>query len=84
MNVDKILVNRKEAARLLSVSLRSLDYLIMRRELLARRVGRRVLIPRRALEQFALRDHPALSPVPRAEVEPIIKDGTVPSGKERP
>jgi excisionase family DNA binding protein len=61
MNNDQILLNRKEAARLLSVSLRSLDYLIQRRELPARRVGRRVLIPRRALEQFAQRDHPKVS-----------------------
>ncbi len=57
MDTDKILVNRKEAARLLSVSLRSLDNLILYRELPARRVGRRVLIPRRALEEFARRDH---------------------------
>jgi excisionase family DNA binding protein len=79
MNTDKILVGRKEAARLLSVSLRSLDYLIARRELPARRVGRRVLIHRRALEQFAVRDHPALSLIPTAEVERIIADGTAPS-----
>jgi excisionase family DNA binding protein len=54
---EKILVTRTDAAKLLSLSLRSLDYLIARRELPARRVGRRVLIPRRALEDFALRDH---------------------------
>ena len=68
MNTDKILVNRKEACRLLSLSLRSLDYLIMRRELPARRVGRRVLIPRHALELFARRDHP-MQPDRKSEVE---------------
>jgi excisionase family DNA binding protein len=57
MDADKILINRKEAARLLSVSLRSLDNLILCKELPTRRVGRRVLIPRRALELFAGRDH---------------------------
>jgi excisionase family DNA binding protein len=54
---EKILVTRTDAAKLLSLSLRSLDYLIARRELPARRVGRRVLISRGALEDFALRDH---------------------------
>lgn len=58
MNTDKILVNRKEASRQLSVSLRTLDYLIKCRELWpVRRIGRRVLIPWRALEDFARRDH---------------------------
>ena len=58
MNWDKILVSKREAARLLSLSLRTLDNLIGQRELLVRRVGRRVLIPRKALENFARRDHP--------------------------
>jgi excisionase family DNA binding protein len=57
MNADRLLVGRREAARLLSLSLRSLDYLVQRRELPARRVGRRVLIPWRALEDFARQDH---------------------------
>ena len=57
MDTDRILITRKEAARLLSLSLRSLDNLIFYKELPTRRVGRRVLIPRRALEEFARRDH---------------------------
>ena len=57
MEPDKILINRREAARLLSISLRSLDYLVLHKELPARRIGRRVLITRRALEEFARRDH---------------------------
>jgi excisionase family DNA binding protein len=54
---DQILLSKRETARLLSVSLRTVDNLIARRELAARRVGRRVLIPRRTLEEFARRDH---------------------------
>jgi len=55
---DQMLLSKREAARMLSVSLRTVDNLIACRELPARRVGRRVLIPRRALEEFARRDHP--------------------------
>lgn len=57
METEKILINRKEAARLLSISLRSLDYLVLHKEIPARRIGRRVLITRRALEEFARHDH---------------------------
>jgi hypothetical protein len=42
----------------------------------ARRVGRRVLIPRRALEQFALRDHPKLSAFSTIRVDQTNADGT--------
>jgi len=55
---DQILMSKREAARMLSLSVRTVDNLIVRKELSARRVGRRVLIPRRALEEFARRDHP--------------------------
>ena len=55
--METILVSKRDAARLLSLSLRTIDNLIAKRELLARRVGRRVLIERRTLEQFARRDH---------------------------
>ena len=55
---DPILISKREAAKTLSISLRSLDYLLASKEICARRIGRRVLIPRRALEEFARRDHP--------------------------
>jgi excisionase family DNA binding protein len=54
---EPILVSKKEAARVLSVSLRTVDNLIASKELAVRRLGRRCLIPRRALEEFARRDH---------------------------
>jgi excisionase family DNA binding protein len=55
-----ILLTRKTAAALLSLSERSLDYLIQRGDLKARRVGRKVLVPRSELERFANRDHKSL------------------------
>ena len=57
MDDEKILVGKKEAAHLLSISLRNLDYIISRGELKPRRIGRRVLLSRRELEIFARRDH---------------------------
>ena len=55
---DQILLSKRESARLLGISLRLLDTLIAAKEIAGRRVRRRVLVPRRALEEFARRDHP--------------------------
>lgn len=55
---DRILVGRREAARLLSISQRSLDYLVANRELNARRIGSRVLISVTELKRYARADHP--------------------------
>jgi excisionase family DNA binding protein len=54
---EKVLYTKREAAQLLSISVRSLDYLIFSRQMPARRIGRRVLVHRDAIEQFARRDH---------------------------
>ena len=54
---QKVLYTKREAAQLLSISLRSLDYLIFSQQLPARRIGRRVLVHRDSIEQFARRDH---------------------------
>jgi excisionase family DNA binding protein len=53
----KLLVSKREAASALSVSVRTVENLIRRKELLARKIGRRTLIPLSALESFARRDH---------------------------
>ena len=55
---DKLLVGRQEAAELLSISQRALDYLIANKQLQVRRIGSRVLIPRSELHRFARADHP--------------------------
>lgn len=59
---EQILLSRREAAKALAVSLRTLDTLISSKQLSVRRIGRRRLIPRVALEKFARADHQTLPP----------------------
>ena len=54
----KLLLSRSEAAELLSISQRALDYLIASRMLPTKRIGTRVLIPQQDLQRFARADHP--------------------------
>lgn len=57
--MDEILaVNVPEAARRLGVSPRTVATLVARKELPSRKIGRRRVIPTRALEEFLRRDHP--------------------------
>jgi excisionase family DNA binding protein len=53
----RLLVGRREAAEMLSISQRALDYLLAQRQLPTRRVGGRVLIPMNDLRRFARADH---------------------------
>jgi excisionase family DNA binding protein len=55
---DKLLIGRQEAAAVLSISQRALDYLVANKQLQVRRIGGRVLIPRSELLRFARVDHP--------------------------
>ena len=55
---DKILVSREEAAQLLSISQRALDYLVASKRLPTRRIGGCVLIPDAELRKYARCDHP--------------------------
>jgi excisionase family DNA binding protein len=56
--MDEVLaVNISEAARLLSVSPRTVAALVACKELPSRKIGRRRVIPIRALEEFLRRDH---------------------------
>lgn len=54
---QKLLFAKKEAAALLSISIRKLEYLIASGELQTRRIGKRVLVPKGALTTFARTDH---------------------------
>lgn len=54
----KILVGREEAAQLLSISVRGIDYLLATRRLPFRKIGGRVLIPVAELRKYARGDHP--------------------------
>jgi excisionase family DNA binding protein len=56
--MKNILVSKKSAAELLSVSVRTLEHLIASKKLGGvKRIGSRVVIERRALEEFARRNH---------------------------
>jgi hypothetical protein len=55
---EKLLVGRAEAAGMLSISCRALDYLVANKQLLIRRIGTRVLIPVSELRRFSRSDHP--------------------------
>jgi excisionase family DNA binding protein len=55
---ERLLVSRCEAAQLLSISQRGLDYLIANRKLPTRRIGGRVLIPVADLRKYVRGDHP--------------------------
>jgi len=54
----KLLVSREEAAGMLSISVRGVDYLIATKRLSPRRIGTRVLIPIEDVRKFARADHP--------------------------
>lgn len=53
--MEKLLINRKEAAALLSISVQSIDKLVRRGMLRCVRVGKRLLIPPEALQEFTKR-----------------------------
>jgi len=55
---EKFLLSRREAAQVLSISQRALDYLVASRRLPTRRIGKRVLIPVADLRRYARADHP--------------------------
>ena len=52
-----LLVSKRDAAAMLSLCVRTVDKLIATKQLSARKVGKRILIPYSALVQFARRDH---------------------------
>lgn len=54
---QKLLYSKKEAAYLLSISLRKLDYLISQGKLVVRKIGTKVLIPKAVLTDFSKGDH---------------------------
>jgi len=54
---ERLLYDRKEAARQLSISVRSVDYLIASKQLETRRIGKRVLITHASLVKYASSHH---------------------------
>lgn len=55
---SKLLVSRKAAAAIVSLSLRKIDSLLASKQLPFRKIGTRTLIPLSALQRFARMDHP--------------------------
>ncbi len=55
---EALALSKPEAARMLGVSLRTVDRLIALKHLPVRRLGRRVLIPRNGLQSLLRADHP--------------------------
>jgi hypothetical protein len=54
---DRLLYDRKTAALMLSISVRSLDYIIAAKGLDTRRIGRKVLVTRASLLRYASGNH---------------------------
>jgi excisionase family DNA binding protein len=59
--VPRMLYSRDEAAYQLCISTRALDYLIEKKELAVRRMGRKILIPHNELLKFSRKDHDAVA-----------------------
>ncbi len=55
---EKLLVSRKVAAEMLTISIRKVDYMIADGRLLTRRIDSRVLIPIEEIRKFAASDQP--------------------------
>jgi excisionase family DNA binding protein len=58
---EALALSKLEAARVLGVSIRTVDRLIALKHLPVRRLGRRVLIPRNSLQNLLRSDHPTHS-----------------------
>jgi excisionase family DNA binding protein len=61
----RLLYDRKSAAKMLSISIRSLAYLLSRGEIRFRRIGSKTLIPHSELVRFARGHH--TGPLARAD-----------------
>ncbi len=57
----RMLYSRTEAAYQLCISARALDYLISKKELAVRRIGKKILVPHGELVRFARKDHESVA-----------------------
>jgi hypothetical protein len=67
----RLLYDRKEAARQLSISVRSLDYFLAQRKFDTRRIGKKVLITHASLVRFSQANHYEGVLAPRTLSEPL-------------
>ena len=56
-NLERLLYDRKTAALVLSVSIRTIDYALSRQEFEWRKIGRRKLITAKSLRSWANKNH---------------------------
>jgi excisionase family DNA binding protein len=54
---SKLMYSKSETAQMLSISIRTVENLMMNGQLAFRKVGKRVLVPVQTLIQFTKRDH---------------------------
>lgn len=74
-DAHRLLYDRKEAARQLSISVRSLDYIIAARGLDTRRIGKKVLVTHASLVRYAQANHfDAIAPPARKDVAMVKQD----------
>jgi excisionase family DNA binding protein len=59
--IEPLAVNRVQAAEMLGVSVRTLDTMLVRKEIRCRRIGRRVVLTIEELRRFLTKDHPILA-----------------------
>jgi hypothetical protein len=84
-----LLHSRKDAAAILGISIRAIDYLIATQQLGTRKIGSRRLIPDSELIRFSKRDHPnPIVPRKRCRVsgapsQPKHKDGVTDKPQSR-
>ena len=57
MPFPKLMYSKREAAEMLSISIRTLDYLITNNRITIRRIGKRILIQHQELVRFSKQDH---------------------------
>jgi len=65
----KLAVNTREAARMLSVSPRTIQNYITAKRLHVRKIGRRTVIPMQSLKAFLAADQPSMSVTKSASKE---------------
>ena len=63
MTLTKMLYSRRDAGFVLSISLRSIDYLVKANALKAKRIGGRVLIPHEELVRYSKSDQGPMTAV---------------------
>jgi excisionase family DNA binding protein len=80
--MEKLLCSKREAAEILSVSVRTIENMMARKLLVSRRVGRRRLIPYTALTQVARRDVPIITGS-QGKIELPVAEESTPTREER-